>query len=669
MIPTNGLNILVDPKEEQRNRRPIQGDDLLVRWVVERVERWTQERDQKYREKWEEYRRIWRCEYSSEDKERMVERSRIMPTDLSEAVHKTAAELSDAFFGRAVWFDLADNFQDTDTEDVRQMGFKMREDASRSGVQSAVDRSFVNGCVIGTGLVKMGIGQRPRPQVVEIVDKFGRRVMGGVDLRKRPYVMVSAMNPEEFALETGARTIDEASGAAHVFYMPRQRVLEMQREGIFGAGKVGTMEPPLGVDGTSTFASGASDLVKVTEYRGLVPAAMLPGRRARDGVKRKIVEDTNPDAGGYGIDSSVEMAEAIVMIANDELRLKAVANPFQPVTRGFFGYQHETVTDSFWGRGVVEMGFHPFKALQTEIRARADGLALANYPTVWRDENTLPQTRDDPDEKIIEPGKEYLVAGDPNRAIREFKFSGPDPNSSRAIADYQRMIEQATGSFGFQGAILTSKDTRVQGASVALQSFMRRSKRTAMNIERDMLNPLIEAMAFASMQFIPDRYPPLDFSFTAKGAIGILQRDAERATLIEVLATIPQESPAFYATLRLIIESGPYEQRSTMLAIIDEMTAKLLNPPPPPRDLGGEARLLSSQHRVQEHNDKMQLEREKLKRTDTELLIKAHGNGDSGGSAAPSREASDINITVAPGRKRVKIKRTDDGLVGETEDI
>ena len=170
---------------------------------------------------------------------------------------------------------------------------------------------------------------------------------------------------------------------------------------------------------------------------------------------------------------------------------------------------------------------------------------------------------------------------------------------------------------------MASKDTTVAGASIALQTFLRRAKGVAANVEQNFLQPLITMLAWRSMQFMPERFPPVDFSFQAKGSMGILERDAERANLIEILSAIPPESPAFYAVMRLIVQSGPYEQHDELLAIIDGLIASALNPPPPPRDLGGEARLISAQQRIKEWEDEKAIRGEEFKRQDTELLIKA----------------------------------------------
>jgi hypothetical protein len=75
--------------------------------------------------------------------------------------------------------------------------------------------------------------------------------------------------------------------------------------------------------------------------------------------------------------------------------------------------------------------------------------------------------------------------------------------------------------------------------------------------------------------------------------------------------------------LRLIVENGTYNERPELLALIDTLIDQALNPPPPPRDLGGEARLISAQFRQKEHADEMYQWGEELKRKDLELMLKA----------------------------------------------
>ena len=66
-METHGLNILVDPKEAARNKRPHMGEDLLVSWVIDRVNEWERFRNSNYMQLWDEYYRIWRTEWNHDD--------------------------------------------------------------------------------------------------------------------------------------------------------------------------------------------------------------------------------------------------------------------------------------------------------------------------------------------------------------------------------------------------------------------------------------------------------------------------------------------------------------------------------------------------------------------------------------------------------------------------
>ena len=43
----------------------------------------------------------------------------------------------------------------------------------------------------------------------------------------------------------------------------------------------------------------------------------------------------------------------------------------------------------FWGRGVCEKGYSSQKALDTELRARIDALALTNAPMIGMDSTRI----------------------------------------------------------------------------------------------------------------------------------------------------------------------------------------------------------------------------------------------------------------------------------------
>lgn len=660
----HGLNILVDPVEEKRHlRTKTAQNDPLTQWVMARVDAWEQHRNSNYGDDWREYRRIYETEWEPGDKERQVERSRLMPTAAMEAVDDKVSDLIDGVFFRQNWLDIADDVSDQDRSDTEQMAMKLREDVDRNGYKQALSEACLNGGIYGTVIVKLALTESEDKIPTIIRNRLNQVVLSGVQTKKSYDCKLIPIRPDEFVIDPAAKCVQDAQGVAHITAVPNHTIFAKQRSGIYQRGPIGDY-----TEGQQSYESDYDlnvqrlnqDRSRLVEYHGLVPEALLPGSKAKPDVKAAINKGQ--------IDHSTKMVEAIVTIANDSFLLKAVKNPFTRKDRSIIAAQWHCRPGKFWGIGDIEKAYHPQKALQTEMRARADGLALANYPIVYRDIDSISgeEVREGQDAKILEPGKEYYVVGNPAEKILQFKFQGPDSNSSIAIGDYNSMVRSATGSD--QGSV----EWKREGSSNSPK--LRSNKRTFLSIEEDLLKPIIDLTAWRYMQFRPERYPPIDFRFSVMGAVSIKQREAEQSMLVSLLQALPEGSPAFYALLRVIVTNGTYVDRPDVLAIIDSQISAALNPPPPPPDLAGQARLISAEHRKKEHSDQMMLEYERLKREDLELILKGKGMKVDAMQqpAAPQQggnNGGELNINLNAGNKRVRIRRTDDGLVGETEEV
>ena len=87
-----------------------------------------------------------------EDSERGSERSRIIAPALQQAVESNVAELEEATFGRGKWFDIADDTNDKDRQDVQYLRNKLTEDFEKCKVRKAVAECLINSAVFGTGI-------------------------------------------------------------------------------------------------------------------------------------------------------------------------------------------------------------------------------------------------------------------------------------------------------------------------------------------------------------------------------------------------------------------------------------------------------------------------------------------------------------------------------------
>ena len=107
----------------------------------------------------------------------------------------------------------------------------------------------------------------------------------------------------------------------------------------------------------------------LTKYYGLVPRELLESAVSDD--VEELVQEEGPDS---------KYVEAVVVIANGGILLKAEANPYMMEDRPVVAFPWDVVPGRFWGRGVCEKGYNSQKALDTELRARIDALSLTIHP-------------------------------------------------------------------------------------------------------------------------------------------------------------------------------------------------------------------------------------------------------------------------------------------------
>ncbi len=149
--------------------------------------------------------------------------------------------------------------------------------------------------------------------------------------------------------------------------------------------------------------------VKLLTYYGLVPREYLTGND--EDVVELFPEDS-------AAEDYQDMVEAIVVIANDGLLLKAEENPYMMKDRPLLSYQNDTVPNRLPGRGTVEKAYNSQKAIDAEVRSHLDNLALTSSPMMAMDATRLPRGM----KFEVRPGKALLTNGNPNEILFPFKF-------------------------------------------------------------------------------------------------------------------------------------------------------------------------------------------------------------------------------------------------------
>ena len=519
----------------------------LSRWLSGRLEKWRNHRDNNYLKQWDEYYRLWRGMWTQEDRNRLSEKSKIITPALQQAVEASVAELEEATFGRGRWFDIQDDQLDEDKQDVEQIRNLLQEDLEGSGAKDAICEVFLNGAIYGTGIAKIITEEKVERRPVELPVEGTLTTAREIEDYTSIDVRIEAVSPKEFIIDPSANSINEALGVAHEVYKPRYVLSEGMDKGIYREVDIQANEDVIQIGYDPEYINrDASDQIKICEYWGKVPRKFLNAKIDKDDFE-------------YDED---ELVEAVVTIANDEHILRAEENPFMMVDRPFISYQHDIVPNKFWGRGICEKGYNPQKALDAEMRARIDSLALTTTPMVAADATRLPRGI----KLEVRPGKTILTNGDPRQAIMPLNLGQTDQHTYNQVASLQNMIQMGTGSadMGVPDRATSSGMSMIQSASI------KRQKRTLMNFQNTFLIPMINKSMWRKIQFDVDRYPVTDYKFVPYSTMGIMAKELEMQQMVQMLQSIPKDSPAFNVLLLAVFQNSSIHNRDQVVQSLME---------------------------------------------------------------------------------------------------
>ena len=521
----------------------------LSAWVLGKCQEWRDHYESNYSERHEEYMRLYRNIWSSEDRVRESERSKLIAPALAQAVESNVAELEEATFGRGQIFDIRDNYGDEDPSDIEFLRNKLHEDFEMARIHTSVSECLINAAVYGTGIGEIVIEEKKTytPATRPLME--GAMAQVGVVEGYRPLIKVNPVQPKNFLIDPAASCIDEALGVAIDEFVSRHTVEQLQEQGVYKDDvHVGDAASDDEIETDPLLGHRPSDRIRLLKYYGLVPRQYL----IAEGVDEEDIETDS------------EYVEAIIVIANEGVLLKADVNPYMCQDRPVVSFSWDIVPNTFWGRGVCEKGYMSQKALDTELRARIDALALTTHPMIAMDATRIPRGH----KMEIRPGRVLLTNGAPQESIMPFNFGQLNQVSFAQGQQLQQMVSQATGS-GEMNQGQVQNDVTAAGMSMSQGAIVKRQKRTLLNFQENFLIPLVRKSAFRYMQFDPDNYPVQDYTFVPFSTLGAMAREYEVAQLGQILQVTPPDSPAHGAVVQSIIEHLNVGNRESIVAAIE----------------------------------------------------------------------------------------------------
>ena len=552
--------------EQNQFEEPTESDKELVSFVTDHVTRWRDYRDTNFLDAWLEYERIFRGQWAAEDKTRDSERSRIISPATQQAVETRHAEIMEAIFGQGEFFDIEDDIKDVDGNpfDVEAIKNLLMEDFKKDKILKAVDSIELMAEIYGTGIGEIIIkSEKEFTPATQVIPGVAGAAAIGVKEVDRIAVKLKPVNPKNFLIDPNADSIEEALGVAIEKYVSIHNVVKNIENGTYRKVDIqGSGDDP-DLDPTQEVQQYQDDKVKLLTYYGLVPREYLEALEEGD----KKVVDLFPEESVA--DEYSDLVEAIIVIANDSQLLKAEANPYMMKDRPVVAYQDDTVPGRFWGRGTVEKAYNMQKAIDGQLRAHMDSLALTTAPMIAMDATRMPRGA----KFEIKPGKALLTNGAPGDILYPFHFGQTDGNAAAAAQNFERMLLQATGTVDSAGMPSNiPRDAGAGGMSMVMAGIIKKYKRTLTNFQEDFLIPFINKAAFRYMQFDPERYPSVDMQFIPTATLGIMAREYEQQQFIGLLQTLGPDTPVLPIILKGILSNSSLSNRAELMQMLEQMS-------------------------------------------------------------------------------------------------
>ena len=554
---------MADMQENQFDE-PTESDKELTAFVVDHCDRWRNYRDTNFLNDWEEYERIFRGQWAEDDKTRESERSRIITPGTQQAVETRHAEIMEAIFGQGDFFDIEDNIQDVNGNpiDVEIIKAQLMEDFKKDKIRKSIDQIELMAEIYGTGIGEIVVKTEKEyiPSTQPIPGQQGQAAIGVIE-RDRIAVKIMPINPKNFLFDPNGTSIDDCMGVAIEKFISIHKIVAGIEAGVYRKVDIGIVASDEDLEPTQEVQMFQDQKVKLLTYYGLVPREHLQNLKENQEIVDLFPESS--EAADYS-----DLVEAIVVIANDNLLLKAEESPYMMKDRPVLSYQDDTVPNRLLGRGTVEKAYNMQKAMDAQIRSHLDSLALTTSPMIAMDATRLPRGA----KFEVKPGKAILTNGAPSEILFPFKFGQTDGNNLATAKEFERMLLQATATLDSNGMVSqVSRDGGQGGMSMAVASIIKKYKRTLTNFQEDFLVPFIKKAAFRYMQFDPNRYPSVDMNFIPTATLGIIAREYEQQQFIGLLQTLGPDTPVLPLILKGIISNSSLSNRMELIAQLDKM--------------------------------------------------------------------------------------------------
>ena len=547
----NGAKVIEKSDEPKQTKyyEPSENEKELISFIIDHTDRWREYRDQNFMDDWDKYERIFRSEWKPEDKQRESERSRVISPASQQAVETRHAEMMEAIFGQGEFFDIKDP-SDSKTSPIypEQLKKQLIEDFGKDKVRKSFDQIELLAEIYGTGIGEITVGFEKTYSPAAMPTQNGQ-VMYGVDEKERFYVRLNPIHPKNFIFDPNGTSIDDCMGVAIERNVSIHKIAQKISSGDYNNVDISPMYEDDDLEPTQEAIDFRDNKLKVLTYYGLVPKEYIDNLPENKNVV-KLFDDE--------LEDYTDMVEAIVIIANGNLLLKATENPYSMKDRPVLSYQDDTVPNRLLGRGTMEKAFNMQMAIDGSARVHMDSLALTSAPMMGIDVTRWPRGM----KFEVKPGKSIGTNGNPNEILFPLKFGTTDGQAMETSKEFERMLLMATSTIDSNGQV--TQVSRDSNMDMATATMIKKYKRGIVNRQEDFIIPFVKKAAWRYMQFDPQRYPSVDVKFLPTATLGIIAREYEQKQLAFLIQTLGADSKLTPILMDGILANSSLSNREEM---------------------------------------------------------------------------------------------------------
>ena len=411
-----------DEAAESQFYQETDADKELLSFVVDHTDRWREYRDQNFMDDWEKYERIFRGIWTSSDKLRESERSRIISPATQQAVETRHAEVMEAIFGQGEYFDIKDDVNDKNgAVDVEKMKRQLYEDFAQDKIRKSIDQIELLAEIYGTGIGEITVGTE-KQYMPMTVPMDQTQAAYGVGEKDRICVKLVPVSPKNFLFDPNGTTIEDCMGVGVEREVSIHKIIAGITAGKYRNVDISAFYKDDSLEATQETTDFMDEKVRLLNYYGLVPREYL-SESGEDVAEMPGISEENEEY--------ADMVEAVVVIGNGGVILKAEMSPYMMQDRPVVCYQDDTVPNRLLGRGTVEKAFNMQAAIDGSMRSHMDALALTTAPMMGMDATRLPRGA----KFEVRPGKNFMVNGNPNEIMMPFHFGTNDGQAMQTGKD------------------------------------------------------------------------------------------------------------------------------------------------------------------------------------------------------------------------------------------